>query len=78
MQNGSGGMMETADISPSVNSATLKAIRAMVRPLLQDDRSKGELTRRLDRRGFMLRRHDETTYLATAPHGKLICKLSEL
>ena len=63
---------------PEVNAAALGNIKALLRPVFLSSGDDLELARRLDRRGFMLRSHDRKPYVATAPHGKLVCQVSEI
>ena len=69
---------DDARIAPDVNSVTLAGIRQVVAEDFRAARTSEGLEARLERKGFMLRRFDGATYLATAPHGKLICDLTAL
>ena len=63
---------------PALNAVVLNDIKSLVRPIFLSSDNARDLNRRLDQRGFLLRRFEGQNYLATAPHGELICKISEI
>jgi len=49
-------------------------LRAMLRPEIKGATDPHDLQRRLARLGYRVRRKDGQQYLATLPHGALICR----
>ena len=63
---------------PAGNAEALRAIRAILKPVVTSAAPGPDLTQRLGNHGFMLRRHSGQTFLATAPHGKLVCAFRDI
>lgn len=70
---GNGDMGSHITRAAEANSFVISAIKGLLAPDFREARGRKDLKSRLASKGFQIREG----YLATAPHGKLICPVSE-
>ncbi len=61
-------------LAPEASAADVSAVSRLVARDFREARNQDDLQQRLAHKGFQIR----LGYLATAPHGKLICPISHL